>query len=178
MNWESLAALGQVAGVVIGIPSVIYLAIQIRGQTRERQRAAIDSLTAEWGELVESLIEHPDFAEIWLRALINFDELDSVSKVRVSAFLTRFFKNFESMYYHRCDGTLDPAHWAEVERMMKDVITHPGAQQWWKTRKQWNTEEFAGVVDEIIARGQKPTMYVTYDLKHLATKGTDDGGKS
>lgn len=174
MNWEMLAAMGQVAAVVIGIPSVIYLAVQIRGQTRERQRAAIDSLTAEWGELVESLIEHHDFAEIWLHALMNFNELDSVSKVRVSAFLTRFFKNFESMYYHWQDGTLADSHWAEVERMMRDVITHPGAQQWWATRKQWNTDEFAGVVDAIIARGQKPTMYATYDLKQLARKDVID----
>ena len=38
MNWEMLAAMGQPAAVVIGIPSVIYLALQIRGQTKERQR--------------------------------------------------------------------------------------------------------------------------------------------
>src|SRR5690349_6967855 len=98
MNWQMLAAIGQLAAVVVGIPSLIYLAIQIRGQTKERQHAAIDALTVEWGELVESLIEHPDFAAIWLRALTSFDELDPVAKVRVSAFLTRFFKNFESMY--------------------------------------------------------------------------------
>ena len=167
MNWEMLAAIGQLAAVIIGIPSVIYLAVQIRGQTKERQRAAIDSLTAEWGELVESLIEHSDFAAIWLKALTAFDELDSVSKVRVSAFLTRFFKNFESMYYHWRDGSLAQSHWDEVERMMKDVITHPGAQQWWRTRKQWNTDEFAHVVDQIVARGDKPTMYSTYDLTQL-----------
>jgi hypothetical protein len=29
MNWEMLTALGQLAAVVVGIPSLIYLALQI-----------------------------------------------------------------------------------------------------------------------------------------------------
>lgn len=177
MNWEMLAAIGQLAAVLIGIPSVIYLAVQIRDQTKERQRAAIDSLTAEWGELVESLIEHADFAAIWLRALTSFDDLDPVSKVRFSAFLTRFFKNFEAMYYHRRDGSLAQSHWTEVERMMRDVISHPGAQQWWATRKQWHTDEFADVVDKLIARGEKPAIYATYDLTQLGTGEAGARGK-
>ena len=38
MNWEMLAAVGQLAAVCIGIPSIIYLAVQIRAQTKERRR--------------------------------------------------------------------------------------------------------------------------------------------
>jgi len=34
MNWEMLAALGQLAAVFVGIPSLIYLAFQIREQTK------------------------------------------------------------------------------------------------------------------------------------------------
>ena len=33
MNWEMLAAIGQLAAVFVGIPSLIYLAVQIREQT-------------------------------------------------------------------------------------------------------------------------------------------------
>ena len=37
MNWEMLTPFGQLAAVVIGIPSLIYLALQIRAQTQERR---------------------------------------------------------------------------------------------------------------------------------------------
>src|SRR5437870_12324530 len=37
MNWEMLAAIGQLAAVFVGIPSLIYLAVQIREQTKERR---------------------------------------------------------------------------------------------------------------------------------------------
>jgi len=46
MNWEMLAAIGQLAAVFVGIPSLIYLAVQIREQTKERRQSAVNSLTA------------------------------------------------------------------------------------------------------------------------------------
>jgi hypothetical protein len=51
---------------------------------------------------------------------------------------------------------------------MTDLIAYPGLQQWWKTRKHWHTEEFGHVIDAIIARGEKPTAYSSYDLKQVS----------
>jgi hypothetical protein len=47
------------------------------------------------------------------------------------------------------------------------VIAYPGVQEWWKTRRHWHTEEFGRVVDAIIAKGQKPTAYASYDLSKI-----------
>jgi hypothetical protein len=46
MNWEMLAAIGQLAAVCVGIPSLIYLAVQIREQTRERRQSAVNALAS------------------------------------------------------------------------------------------------------------------------------------
>jgi len=48
MNWEMLAALGQLLAVFVGIPSLIYLATQIREQTKERRQSAVNVLTVQW----------------------------------------------------------------------------------------------------------------------------------
>ena len=55
MNWEMLAALGQLAAVCVGIPSLIDLAVQIREQTKERRQSAVHALTEQWGDLTEGL---------------------------------------------------------------------------------------------------------------------------
>jgi hypothetical protein len=102
MNWEMLAAIGQLAAVCIGIPSILYLAIQIREQTKERRQSAVNALTVQWGDLTKALHEDAEFAAIHLRGLHSFHDLDAVSKLRFSAFQNRFFKNFEGMYYSRC----------------------------------------------------------------------------
>ena len=167
MNWEMLAAIGQLAAVLIGIPSFVYLALQIREQTKERRCAAVTALTGQWGDLVTSLHDSAEFSVIYLRGLQSFDELDAVSKVRFSAFFGRFFKNFEGMYFYRCDGSLGETLWGEIDRTMADLIAYPGTQQWWRTRKHWHTHEFAAVVDAMIAAGPKPKAYATYDLREL-----------
>jgi hypothetical protein len=41
-------------------------------------------------------------------------------------------------------------------------------QEWWKTRRHWHTEDFARVVDQIIARGDKPAAYATYALDNIS----------
>lgn len=167
MNWEMLAAIGQLATVLIGIPSFVYLAIQIREQTRERRHAAINTLAGQWSELVKSLNDSAEFSAIYLRGLQSFDELDAVSKVRFSAFFGRFFKNFEGMYFYRLDGVLGASSWGEIERTMNDLLAYPGTRQWWETRKHWHADEFARAVDEIMARGSEAKAYATYNLRDV-----------
>ena len=164
MNWEMLAAIGQLAAVCVGIPSLIYLAIQIRAQTSERRQSAVNALTVQWGDLTRALHESAEFTAIYLRGLESFNDLDPVSKLRFSSFFNRFFKNFQAMYFSRCDGILAASLWSEVERTMSDLLAYPGIRQWWAIRKHWHTEEFGGVVDAIIARNEQPTAYATYGV--------------
>jgi len=169
MNWESLAALGQLATVLIGIPSVLYLAIQIREQTKERRQAAVNALTEQWGDLTRSLHDEPELAEIFLRGLQSFEKLDAISKVRFSAFFNRFVNIFEGMYFSHREGILIGSSWAAVERTIEDFIAQPGFREWWERRRRWHTIEFAEVIDKIIKRGDKPTAFTHYKPEELAS---------
>ena len=104
MNWEMLAALGQLAAVFVGIPSLIYLAVQIRAQTRERRQSAVNVLTAQWGDLTCALHDSAELSAIFLRGVQSFADLDPVSKLRFSAFFMRFLNYFEGMYLSHRDG--------------------------------------------------------------------------
>jgi hypothetical protein len=165
MNWEMLAAIGQLAAVFVGIPSLIYLALQIREQTKERRQAAVHTLTVQWGDLTCALHDSAELSAIFLRGIQSFDDLDPVSKLRFSAFFNRFFNYFEGMYFSHVDGTLEASSWGKIERTVRDLIAYPGVQQWWETRKHWHTEEFDRVVAAIIATGTKPKAYSTYNLR-------------
>src|SRR5438046_7921571 len=95
MNWEMLAAIGQLAAVCVGIPSLIYLAVQIREQTKERRQSAVHALTVQWGDLTESLHDNAETAAIFLRGMQSFADLGAVSKLRFSAFFNRLINIFE-----------------------------------------------------------------------------------
>jgi hypothetical protein len=68
MNWEMLSAVGQLTTVLIGIPSLIYLAVQIREQTKERRQTAVHALTAQWGDLTKTVHDSIDFCELTFAA--------------------------------------------------------------------------------------------------------------
>jgi len=164
MNWEMLSAIGQLAAAVGVIPSLIYLAIQIREQNKERRRAAINLLTAQWSDLVQSAQDHADFAALFLDGIRSFHSLDAAAKLRFSAFFTRFVRNCEGMFLYYRDGALEKSLWGEVERTISDYFAYPGVNEWWSTRKHWLTDEFRAVVEAIIAKNPEPRLYATYKL--------------
>jgi hypothetical protein len=164
MNWEMLGAIGQLVAAIGVIPSLVYLAVQIREQNKERRRAGINTLTAQWSDLVKSAQESREFAALFLRGVRSFHGLDAPDKLRFSAFFTRFTRNCEGMFIYYRDGALEKALWDEVERTMSDYFGYPGVREWWATRKHWLTDEFRAVVEAIIATNPEPKMYAAYNL--------------
>ncbi len=164
MNWEMLSAIGQVVAAIGVIPSLIYVAVQIREQNKERRRAGINILTAQWSELVKSAQDSREFAALFLQGVRCFHDLDAPDKLRFTAFFTRFTRNCEGMFIYYRDGALEKALWEEVERTMIDYFAYPGVREWWATRKHWLTDEFRAVVDAIIAQNPEPKLYAAYNL--------------
>jgi hypothetical protein len=162
MNWEMLSAVGQLATVVIGIPSIIYLASQIRSQSKESRRATANVLIAHWTEFRKSLSDHADLAEIHLRGLQSFEDLNPVEKLRFGSALGRFFVLSEGLYLFYLDGALASELWKTFEQTTADFIAYPGVQSWWATRKHWHTARFRALVDRAIVAGTKPTLYEHY----------------
>src|SRR2546423_14560209 len=111
MNWEMISAIGQMLGAIGVIISIIYLAAQSRNQNKESQRAAMNVLTTHWSDLNRTLVENPEMAVLWLRALRSFDDLDAKSKLRFGAHLGRFLRFADSLYLNVLDGTLDKRLW-------------------------------------------------------------------
>ena len=167
MNWEMLSAIGQVVAAIGVIISLIYLAVQIREQNKERRRAGINILTAQWSDLVKTGQESREFAALFLRGMHSFRDLDAPDKLSFSAFFTRYARNCEGMFIYYRDGALEKALWEQVERTMNDYFAYPGVREWWATRKHWLTDEFRAVVEAIIAKNPEPKLYAAYNLETL-----------
>jgi len=164
MNWEMLSAIGQMVAAIGVIPSLIYLAVQIREQNKERRRAGINILTVQWSDLVKSAQESREFAALFLQGVQSFHSLDAPDKLRFTAFFTRFIRNCEGMFIYYRDGALEKALWDEVERTITDYFAYPGVREWWATRKHWLTDEFRAVVEAIIVKNPEPKLYAAYNL--------------
>src|SRR5438067_1510229 len=102
-------------------------------------------LTTHWSDLNRTLVENPEMAVLWIRALRSFDDLDAASKLRFGAHLGRFLRFADNLYLNVLDGTLDQRLWRGYERTIADTVAYPGFQTWWATRKHWHTDEFCAL---------------------------------
>lgn len=159
VRWEMISAIGQVATVLIGIPSIIYLATQIKNQIKESRRAAANVLITYSTDFRKSLSDSADLADIYLRGLQSFDDLDPVEKLRLRSALGRVFVHSEALYLFYLDGALDSELWKGFEQSTPDLIGYSGAQAWWATRKHWHTEKFRAFVDRAITEQRKPMVW-------------------
>src|SRR5438046_9478798 len=130
-----ISGIGQMLGAIGVNISIIYLAAQIRNQNKESQRAAMNVLTTHWSDLNRTLVENPEMAVLWLRALRSFDDLDAKSKLRFGAHLGRFLRFADSLYLNVLDGTLDKRLWRGYERKSADTVAYPGLQTVWAARE-------------------------------------------
>jgi len=98
MNWDAIGAIGEIAGAIGVIVSLIYLASQIRNQNTESRLTAINNMTSQWNAFMGDLATNTELARIWDKGLQNFNALDSTERVQFSTHLNRVFRINESMY--------------------------------------------------------------------------------
>ena len=157
MSLEHLALVAEIVGGIGVVASLIYLAYEIRKQSRLNRINATSALAMHWSDLMSSIDGSPDLSAIWLKGLSDFDELSAVDKLRFSAFFGRIMKITESLHVQLFNKTLDPITWRSFERAVRDLISMPGSQKWWQTRKHWYSDEFQALVAGLIAdTGIKP----------------------
>ena len=106
MNWEIIGSIGQLVAAVGLIPTLIYLAIQVREQSKANHHASLDLLSTQWTELLKTMSDNSDFGPIYLSGLQDFDALDPPSRLRFGAYLLRIFRYWDGDNFHFLDGTL------------------------------------------------------------------------
>src|ERR1700687_4130402 len=98
MTWEMVAAIAQVIVALAVVPSLIYVAIQVRHQSRESRRSAATVFMLNWTDFRKSLSDNADLAAIHLRGIESFDSLSSVEKLRFGTVLGRIMVLGEGLY--------------------------------------------------------------------------------
>jgi hypothetical protein len=167
MTLEQLALVAEIIGGIGVVASLIYLAVEIRRQSRQDALRTAHELTAQWGGLMTSLHDSSELAEIWLKGHNNFDSLDGVSRIRYSALLGRFLRYSEGLYFHLQDKTLDPIVWRGIERTIQDLMVLAGPPAWWQTRKHWFTDNFQALIEGIISKGDGKKIFAGYENQSI-----------
>jgi len=165
MNWDALGAIGEIAGALGVIVSLIYLATQIRNQNKESQLTAINSMTSQWNAFMADMATNSELARIWSIGLTDLDSLDSTEFVQLSTHFNRIFRIYESMYRQQQAGRLDEELWGGLTRSMADFTKSPGVKAWWQLRGHWYSSDFGRYVQSHLDQAGEPVLTYGQDTK-------------
>ncbi len=82
MNWDAAGAIGEIIGALAVFLTLIYLALQIRQNTKAVQASAIDASISKVTSVRQSMYENAEVAAIYVKGLANPDDLNEESRTR------------------------------------------------------------------------------------------------
>jgi hypothetical protein len=152
MSLEDLGNIGELVAAIGVIASLIYLAIQIRQNTRWLRASTHHSLTSVTAELNRIVQENPDMARIMRLGNENFSQLSPDERLQFNTNLATRFRHHEDLYYQHRSGMLDEAQFAGFRRRFAWHLRFPGTVGYWTTAREFHSGEFAAYVDSLLEK--------------------------
>ncbi|MBL4852681.1 MAG: hypothetical protein JKY25_00395 [Robiginitomaculum sp.] len=156
MTLNDLYLISQVVAVAALVPSVIYLAIQVRQNTLQaRANAAYQFLEAS-GSINAIPMANKAMASVVRRGVEDISVLDPDERMQFTWFCAQHFTTYNTMYELYCNKTLSKTQWHPIKKDILTVLIMPGARAVW---------------DDFAVHGLSPA-FITY-VEDLLKSGED-----
>ena len=151
MNWNAVGAIAELLGAIGVIVSLVYLAIQIRRNTRTQKRTNLGDIATELATTARCVATDPEIANLVLRGYADLDSLDPVERYRFDAFIYAYIANFERALLDARNGDypeeeLDPLRIGIARSLGTD-----GGHTWWEQSRTWFTLFGQQSIDSILS---------------------------
>ena len=155
MNWVALQAIAEIVSAVGVIISLLYLAVQVRQNTKSIRSAASQELLSNYHAVLESATQNEFGARIYHASFNgNWDELTIVEQGAARNGIIRMMRVYEQAFLQYRDRNLDDAIWEGWATQIKLSIGVPGVFQVWSVIRPIMNGEFASWVDEHRTEGE------------------------
>jgi hypothetical protein len=142
MNWSAVGAIAELLGAMAVVVSLLYLAAQVRGSTRQAKLDAGRDLAARISDVSLTVAADPELGELLVRGGADPERLKPGDQARFRGLMNSLFRGLEQQFLLRREGALDDESWAAVEQMIADWMSLPGVQIYFRDRGNWYTTSF------------------------------------
>ena len=150
MNWEAAGAIGEIIGALAVFLTLIYLALQIRQNTKAVQAAAVDASISKVTSVRQSMYESAEIAGIYIAGIANPDDLDELSRTRFRLLMHNVLLSISNIHSQTNFAGLSSSMWESQLVLLRRIITSPGGQWFWKEYQLEFDETFRGQIEAIL----------------------------
>ena len=151
-NWEILRSVIEIVGTAAVIITLIYVAIQIRLNSRQLASSIQSTKTQNWHSIAENfnvfreMVITSNNAEIWIKGLNNLDDLNRNDRMRFNMLGASFTWTVWQFYHvSKNEGLMPDAN----SHIFSDLYKHEGFNSWLKTQEKYHTDDFGDFLKSI-----------------------------
>ncbi len=155
MNWDAAGAIGEIVGAAGVIVTLVYLAVQIRQNTKSLRAAAVWDSQMSFVAINESLADGGRISEIIFRTISDSGSLNSFEKHLAHRFARSFFQRMEAQHALYSNGILDQEVWELRCGYFQSILGNPVFKEAWELDKQNGmfTRAFTDAIESTPRRG-------------------------
>ena len=157
MNWEAIGAIGETLGAVGVIVTLIYLATQLRQNTRAL------NLNAEFAAAQEHMtnsidISGTDAPYVVVRGFEDPTQLDAKESAQFLFWLNGSMRMYQHQHLMFLKNNFSPESWSSTVQLIRAFAQTKGFQAYWHNRKNTYTQSFQDFVDTLEPTGVTSTL--------------------
>lgn len=149
MNWDAIGAIGEILGALGVIITLIYLASQIRHNTKVARASTRQAISDSTAGMLTDLTKDADMGDIVVRAF-NSEPLTKLESFRLHARCFRDFKHWENFYYQKREGLLPDEEWIGYRENLKLILSAPPHRNYWTLESSLYSKSFQSEVAEVL----------------------------
>lgn len=150
MDLESLANLGEVVGAAAVVVSLIYLAIQVRQNTRAQQTENFSRALDRVAAMQASLSQDSETAVIFSKGVLDPSQLTPKERMQFTWAMYELFGAFEFMFFASNANAIPDEVWRRWASAVAWWMSFPGVRSWWNVRPIPLTSSFTSYVESIV----------------------------
>lgn len=163
---DALGNIGDFLGGLGVVITLLYLAIQIRQNTRSSRTESYQAAVAAVSEFTREVGLSSDGSRILMAGLIDFESLPLEEKMRFNLMMTSVVRNLENIHYQFSHGAIEESAWRGWAVRIHSFLEPPGARAWWHTQELAYSSEFRHFVNE-----EKPQVELPEILARRSPSG-------
>ena len=148
MTLADLGNLGEFVGAIAVVASLIYLAIQVRQNTRSVRASTYQAVVSDSAAINATGAQDEALARIFRVGQRDISELADDERMRHDFFLGQSFNMFENLYLQREHGTIDDEYFNAKMGLVRRWLSRPGIREWWDSRSYMYVGRFRDFVSE------------------------------
>jgi hypothetical protein len=151
--FETLGNLGDFLGGVGVLGTLLYLAYQIRQNTRSIETSAFQAALSDVTSTMQGVAHDPEMARILFDGHRDFLSMNRDERRRYAVLVSIMLRRYENLVFQTRQGNLDPALWSGLEHELRQMFALPGTQAWWSRARESFNQDLQHYIGDEILRG-------------------------